>query len=119
MNDNTLTTLAHTTTGTLSIDTNTGSVHMIPHTSWKRKYFKLGNTKIMSTNLMNREVSAEKVNFSFITTEQGVDLNIHKEYSDITFKSLDELRDYLKRLKEYYIKAKEFEKQLNILSDFS
>jgi hypothetical protein len=32
--------------------------------------------------------------------------------------SLDELREYINRMKILYLKAKEFEKQLNIEGDF-
>lgn len=89
---------------------------------WKKsdtRTFMLGNRKILITNLDNKIIQIQKVKFEYTTTETGIKLEIDTGYYDqVEFTNLADAKDYIMRLKKYYLKAKEFEKQLNILGDF-
>ena len=81
--------------------------------------FMLGNKKILITNIENKVIQIQKVKFEYTTTETGIKLEIDTGYYDkVEFTNLADAKDYIMRLKKYYLKAKEFEKQLNILGDF-
>lgn len=89
---------------------------------WKKsdtRTFMLGNRKILITNLDNKIIQIQKVKFEYTTTETGIKLEIDTDYyNQVEFTNLADAKDYIMRLKKYYLKAKEFEKQLNILGDF-
>lgn len=84
----------------------------------KTKFFKLGGRKICIWNYDNKYFMVDNVNFSFETTGTTVHLNIITS-CQTRMNTLDELRNYIKTMKVYYLKAKEFEKQLNMSGDFA
>ena len=84
----------------------------------KTKMFKLGGRKICIWNYDNKYFMVDNVNFSFETTGTTVHLNV-STLGQSQMKTLDELRNYIKTMKIYYLKAKEFEKQLNMSGDFA
>ena len=83
----------------------------------KTKFFKLGGRKIYIWNYDNKYFMVDNVNFSFETTGTADHLNILTSCQS-RMNTLDELRNYIKTMKVYYLKAKEFEKQLNMSGDF-
>lgn len=60
----------------------------------------------------------DNVIFSFETTGTTVRLNVTTS-CQARMNTLDKLRNYIKTMKVYYLKAKEFEKQLNMSGDFA
>ena len=84
----------------------------------KTKFFKLGGRKICIWNYDNKYFMVDNVIFSFETTGTTVRLNVTTS-CQARMNTLDELRNYIKTMKVYYIKAKEFEKQLNMSGDFA
>jgi hypothetical protein len=84
----------------------------------KTKFFKLGGRKICIWNYYNKYFMVDNVIFSFETTGTTVRLNITTS-CQVRMNTLDELRNYIKTMKVYYLKAKEFEKQLNMSGDFT
>ena len=84
----------------------------------KTRFFKLGGRKICIWNYDNKYFMVDDVNFSFATTGTTVHLNV-TTLGQTRMNSLDELRNYIKTMKIYYLKAKEFEKQLNMSGDFA
>lgn len=84
----------------------------------KTKFFKLGGRKICIWNYDNKYFMVDNVIFSFETTGITVRLNVTTS-CQARMNTLDELRNYIKTMKVYYLKAKEFEKQLNMNGDFA
>lgn len=80
---------------------------------------QIGNYKLSITNYQNKTLIADSVSFSFKTTATGVKLDVTGNYESISFNSLQELKEYIVRVKATYLKAKEMEKQLNIMGDFT
>ena len=80
---------------------------------------QIGNFKMSITNYQNKSLIADSVSFNFKTTAIGVKLEVTGNYESITFNSLQELKEYIVRVKATYLKAKEMEKQLNIMGDFT
>ena len=80
---------------------------------------QIGNFKMSITNFQNKSLIADSVSFNFKTTATGVKLEVTGNYESITFNSLQELKEYIVRVKATYLKAKEMEKQLNIMGDFT
>ena len=80
---------------------------------------QIGNFKMSITNYQNKSLIADSVSFNFKTTATGVKLDVTGNYESITFNSLQELKEYIVRVKATYLKAKEMEKQLNIMGDFT
>lgn len=80
---------------------------------------QIGNYKMSITNYQNKTLIADSVSFSFKTTATGVKLDVTGNYETMAFNSLQELKDYIVRVKATYLKAKEMEKQLNIMGDFT
>lgn len=80
---------------------------------------QIGNYKMSITNYQNKTLIADSVSFSFKTTATGVKLDVTGNYETMSFNSLQELKDYIVRVKATYLKAKEMEKQLNIMGDFT
>lgn len=60
----------------------------------------------------------DAVQFSFETQGTNVTLRIGT-YGTTMLSNLEEVRNYIKTMKMYYLKCKEFEKQLELSSDFS
>lgn len=60
----------------------------------------------------------DNVQFSFETQGTNVTLKVGT-YGTTNLSSLDEVRNYIKSMKMYYLKCKEFEKQLELTSDFA
>lgn len=83
----------------------------------KPKSFKLGNTVVCIYNCYNKYFMVDNVQFSFETEGTNVKLRV-ANYGTTNLYSLDEVRNYIKTLKMYYLKCKEFEKQLKLTSDF-
>ena len=82
------------------------------------KCFKLGDKKINIYNRQNKCFFVTNVNFKFETTNTDVKLVISTNGTTI-LKSLDDVRNYIKTMKLYYLKCKEFEKQLHLSTDFA
>lgn len=78
----------------------------------------IGDYKMKVNNYNNKMISVDCISFKFDNTKLGVKLTVTGNYETITMNSLDELREYINRMKLLYLKAKEFEKQLNIEGDF-
>lgn len=83
----------------------------------KPKSFKLGNKVVCIYNCYNKYFMVDNVQFSFETEGTNVKLRV-ANYGTTNLYSLDEVRNYIKTLKMYYLKCKEFEKQLKLSSDF-
>lgn len=60
----------------------------------------------------------DNVHFTFETQGTNVTLKVNT-YGTTNLSSLDEVRNYIKSMKMYYLKAKEFEKQLKLSGDFT
>ena len=126
-NTNTITTIGNYS-GTVTIGPSvitTSTYATTGTTNWynyydraKTKFFKLGGRKICIWNYNNKYFMVDNVNFSFETTGTTVRLNV-TTLGQSQMKTLDELRNYIKTMKIYYLKAKEFEKQLNMSGDFT
>lgn len=84
----------------------------------KPKTFKLGNTTVCIYNCDNKYFIVDNVHFSFETQGTNVTLRVGT-YGTTNLSSLDEVRNYIKSMKMYYLKCKEFEKQLELSSDFA
>lgn len=84
----------------------------------KPKTFKLGNTTVCVYNCWNTYFIVDNVHFSFETQGTIVTLKVGT-YGTTNLSSLDEVRNYIKSMKMYYLKCKEFEKQLELSSDFA
>lgn len=78
----------------------------------------IGEYKMKVNNYNNKMITVDCISFKFDNTKTGVKLSVTGNYETITMNSLDELREYINRMKILYLKAKEFEKQLNIEGDF-
>lgn len=78
----------------------------------------IGDYKMKVNNYNNKMITVDCISFKFDNTKTGVKLTVTGNYETITMNSLDELREYINRMKILYLKAKEFEKQLNIEGDF-
>ena len=99
------------------------SVSPTTYTNWKLRTVNtwlvpIGDYKMKVNNYNNKMISVDCISFKFDNTKEGVKLTVTGNYETITFNSLDELREYINRMKLLYLKAKEFEKQLNIEGDF-
>ena len=117
------------TNGTITISNlgqyTTTSVPHISNAAWnvyttymKPKTFKLGNTVVCVYNCENKYFMVDNVHFSFETQGTNVTLRV-STYGTTNLSSLDEVRNYIKSMKMYYLKCKEFEKQLELSSDFA
>lgn len=84
----------------------------------KPKTFKLGNTTVCVYNCDNKYFMVDNVHFSFETQGTNVTLRV-STYGTTNLSTLDEVRNYIKSMKMYYLKCKEFEKQLELSSDFA
>lgn len=60
----------------------------------------------------------DAVQFSFETQGTNVTLRLGT-YGTTMLSNLEEVRNYIKTMKMYYLKCKKFEKQLKLSSDFS
>ena len=78
----------------------------------------IGDYKMKVHNFNNKMISIDCISFKFDNTKSGVKLTVTGNLDSIIVNSLDELREYINRMKILYLKAKEFEKQLNIEGDF-
>ena len=84
----------------------------------KPKIFRLGNIAVCVYNCDNKYFMVDNVNFSFET--QGITVTLRvSTFGTTNLYSLDEVRHYIKSMKMYYLKCKEFEKQLELSSDFA
>lgn len=121
------------TTSTITVSNGTvgtGTVSLanyipITNSSWtvlsnylKPKCFRLGDTKVCIYNCDNKYFMVDNVLFSFEVKGTNVNLKI-STYGTTTLNSLDEVKNFIKSIKVYYRKCKEFEKQLELSSDFS
>lgn len=93
------------------------------YTNWDLKasntwLVPIGEYKMKVNNYNNKMITVDCISFKFDNTKTGVKLSVTGNYETITMNSLDELREYINRMKILYLKAKEFEKQLNIEGDF-
>ena len=79
----------------------------------------IGDYKMRIINYNNRQIIVDSVSFEFDTTSTGVVLHVKGNYGSMNMNSLHELKEYINRVKLTYLKAKEFEKQLNIMGDFT
>jgi hypothetical protein len=84
----------------------------------KAKCFKLGDTSISIYNCDNKYFIVDNVKFSFVTNNGSVSLKVDTQ-STTQLNSLEEVRNYIKTMKLYYLKCKEFEKQLKMSGDFA
>ena len=84
----------------------------------KPKIFRLGNIPVCVYNCDNKYFMVDNVHFSFETQGANVTLRV-STYGTTNVSSLDEVRHYIKSMKMYYLKCKEFEKQLELTSDFA
>ena len=84
----------------------------------KPKSFKLGNTTICVYNCDNKYFMVDNVHFTFEPQGTNVILRVNT-YGTTNLSTLDEVRNYIKSMKMYYLKCKEFEKQLELSSDFA
>lgn len=84
----------------------------------KPKIFRLGNIAVCVYNCDNKYFMVDNVNFSFETQGTTVTLRV-STFGTTNLSSLDEVRHYIKSMKMYYLKCKEFEKQLELSSDFA
>lgn len=80
---------------------------------------QIGDYTMRILNYNNRQIIVDSISFDFETTSTGVVLHVKGNYNSININSLHELREYINRVKLTYLKAKEFEKQLNIMGDFA
>jgi hypothetical protein len=78
----------------------------------------IGEYKMKVNNYNNKMITVDCISFRFDNSKAGVKLSVTGNYETLTMNSLDELREYINRMKILYLKAKEFEKQLNIEGDF-
>ena len=78
----------------------------------------IGDYKMKVNNYNNKMITVNCISFKFDNTQSGVKLTVTGNLDTIVMNSLDELREYINRMKLLYLKAKEFEKQLNIEGDF-
>ena len=113
----------NSTSGWTTVSTGTASTSVFVNSNYynsvyNAKFFKLGHRKICIWNYDNKYFMVDNVNFSFETTGTTVHLNI-TTLGQTKLKTLDEVRNYIKTMKLYYLKAKEFEKQLNLNGDFA
>jgi hypothetical protein len=92
------------------------ATNIYAHDTYK---IQIGNYKMSITNYQNKTLIADSVSFSFKTTATGVKLDVTGNYETMSFNSLQELKEYIVRVKATYLKAKEMEKQLNIMGDFT
>jgi hypothetical protein len=104
------------TLGTISPSTGIWATNFYAHDVYK---IQIGNCKLSITNYQNKTLLADSISFSFKTTATGVKLDVTGNYETISFNSLQELKEYIVRVKATYLKAKEMEKQLNIMGDFT
>ncbi len=105
------------TLGTISPSTaGIWATNCYAHDTYK---IQIGNYKMSITNYQNKTLIADSVSFSFKTTATGVKLDVTGNYETMSFNSLQELKEYIVRVKATYLKAKEMEKQLNIMGDFT
>ena len=72
----------------------------------------------MVYNCDNKYFMVDNVQFSFETQGTNVTLKVGT-YGTTMLSNLEEVRNYIKSMKMYYLKCKEFEKQLELSSDFS
>lgn len=102
--------------GTISPSTGIWTTNFYSHDTYK---VQIGNYKMSITNYQNKTLIADSVSFNFKTTATGVKLEVTGNYETMSFNSLQELKEYIVRVKATYLKAKEMEKQLNIMGDFT
>lgn len=102
--------------GTISPSTGIWASNFYAHDVYK---IQIGNYKLSITNYQNKTLMADSISFNFKTTATGVKLEVTGNYETISFNSLQELKEYIVRVKATYLKAKEMEKQLNIMGDFT
>lgn len=87
-------------------------------TIWNQSHLNFGNTTVYVYNCDNKYFMVDNVQFSFETQGTNVTLKVGT-YGTTNLSSLDEVRNYIKSMKMYYLKCKEFEKQLELTSDFA
>lgn len=87
-------------------------------TIWNQSHLNFGNATVCISNCDNKYFIVDNVQFSFETHGTNVILKVGT-YGTTTLYSLDEVRNYIKSMKMYYLKCKEFEKQLELTSDFA
>lgn len=105
------------TLGTISPSTaGIWTTNFYAHDTYK---IQIGDYKMSITNYQNKTLIADSVSFNFKTTATGVKLVVTGNYETMAFNSLQELKEYIVRVKATYLKAKEMEKQLNIMGDFT
>lgn len=80
---------------------------------------QIGDYQMRITNYQNKTIFVDSVSFNFKTTATGIILHVEGNYTTQQMNSLQELKEYIKRVKLTYLKAKEFEKQLNMIGDFA
>lgn len=117
-----LTSISTNGTGTISIGSCTpgiiNSTWSLFNNYMSPKMFKIGDSSVRVYNVDNKYFIVDNVHFDFEVSSTTVKMKINV-YGSSQLNSLDELRNYIKTVKLYYLKAKEFEKQLNISSDFT
>ena len=104
------------TLGTISPSTGIWTTNFYAHDTYK---IQIGDYKMSITNYQNKTLIADSVSFNFKTTATGVKLVVTGNYETMAFNSLQELKEYIVRVKATYLKEKEMEKQLNIMGDFT
>lgn len=121
-NSSGLTSISTNGTGTISIGYYTpgiiNSTWSLFNNYMSPKMFKIGDSSVRVYNVDNKYFIVDNVHFDFEVSSTTVKMKINV-YGSSQLNSLDELRNYIKTVKLYYFKAKEFEKQLNISSDFT
>lgn len=121
-NSSGLTSISTNGTGTISIGSYTpgiiNSTWSLFNNYMSPKMFKIGDSSVRVYNVDNKYFIVDNVHFDFEVSSTTVKMKINV-YGSSQLNSLDELRNYIKTVKLYYLKAKEFEKQLNISSDFT
>lgn len=85
------------TLGTISPSTaGIWATNFYAHDTYK---IQIGNYKMSITNYQNKTLIADSVSFSFKTTATGVKLDVTGNYETMSFNSLQELKEYIVRVK--------------------
>lgn len=81
------------------------------------KYFKLGNIKVKVYNDKNYKLACDKIILKLIVDERKTEIEVSKS-GLITFSSINDLKDYVNKIKKYYKQTMEYVKTLDLQEDF-
>ena len=81
------------------------------------KLFKLDNLTFYVQNYNNKKITISELVTTFITTDKSNDLRFHVG-GGIEFKSLEDAKNYIIRIKKQYKKMKTLHRQLELDADF-